>query len=180
VPTDTKYITANTRCVSGCNTTAVGSVTATSFSVVVKNVGGVNSTSTSFTVSSFQNPRSVDNSLDWTVTTKAVSSNSLISTTFKSAEIKTPNALIASLSKEDMYIKYNTKPVKITFKFTNLLQVGEYIILSMTSDIYSASSVSCSSIYGVCSLIGSSNVTVIKIIVTNATKISNGSLLVIL
>lgn len=115
VPTDTKYITANTRCVSGCNTTTVGSVTATSFSVVVKNVGGLNSTSTSFTVSSFQNPRSVENSLNWTVTTKAVPSNSLISTTFKSADIKIPNALIASLSKEDMYTKYNTKPVKITF-----------------------------------------------------------------
>lgn len=77
-----------------------------------------------------------------------------------------------------MYTKYNSRPVKINFKFTNLLKAGDYIILSMTPDIYSATTVTCSSIYGICSLIGSTNVTVVKII-ANTTSISNGSLLVI-
>ena len=148
IPTDTTYFTTNTNCVSGCNTTAVGSATTTFFRVIVKNVGGTDSTSAVFTVSSFRNPRSVEASQQWTVSTKSVTSNSLISTTFASAQITIPNILVASLSKDDMYTKYNSKPVKVTFKFTNGLRSGDYILLSMTSDIYSATNVTCSSIYG--------------------------------
>jgi len=114
----------------------------------VKNVGGTDSTSAVFTVSSFRNPRSVEASQQWTVSTKSVTSNSLISTTFASAQITIPNILVASLSKDDMYTKYNSKPVKVTFKFTNGLRSGDYILLSMTSDIYSATNVTCSPIYG--------------------------------
>lgn len=70
----------------------------------------------------------------------------------------------------------------MTFKFTNKLSAGDYIILSTTSDVYSpinSTSVTCSSIYGTCAIVGNStSVTVIKI-TPDVSSISNNTFFVI-
>jgi hypothetical protein len=88
--------------------------------------------------------------------------------------------LTAVLSKSDAYYINNTSPVKMTFTFTNQLASGDYITLSTTSNVYSATAVNCSSLYGTCALGNgsTSNVTVIKI-TPNITSIINNTLYVI-
>ena len=71
----------------------------------------------------------------------------------------------------------------MTFTFTNKLSTGDCIILSMTSVVYSpvnTSSVTCSSIYGTCALVGNAtDVTVIKI-TPDVSSIINNTLFVII
>lgn len=69
----------------------------------------------------------------------------------------------------------------MTFKFTNSLASGDSIQLSATNDVYSpvsSTSVTCSNIYGSCSLVSSSDVTVIKI-TPNVSSIINNTFFVI-
>lgn len=88
--------------------------------------------------------------------------------------------MTAVLSRSDSYYRNNTSPVKITFTFFNTLIAGDSILLSFNSDSYTGSNVTCSSIYGSCSISGTpTNVTVVRI-VPNITSIISNNLFLIL
>lgn len=179
VPTDTTFISTNASC-TNCIASSLSPTNATTFTFTASNPSGANATSIVFTLSSFTNPRSAGSSLPWGVSTKTVSPTNLISYSTASATILNPNGLTAVLSKSDSYYRNNSNPLKITFTFTNKLIAGDYILLSFTSDSYTGSSVTCSSIYGSCAVFGTpSNVTVVKIF-PNTTSIIGSSLFLIL
>lgn len=126
------------------------------------------------------NPRSTGLSLPWGIATKTVSPTNLISYSYANATITNPNTLIATLDKSDSYYRSNTSPVRLTITFFNSLISTDYILFSFISDSYTASSVTCSPIYGQCSILATpSNVTVVKML-PNITSIIGNSLFLIL
>lgn len=180
VPTDTKFHSANSSC-TNCITNLTSSGTS-SFYFTANNPSGFSSQSITFTLGTFTNIGYVGTGLAWGISTKTTSPVNLISSSTAYVSISYTNTLTGVLSKSESYYKNNTSPVKMTFTFTNKLSTGDCIILSMTSDVYSpinASSVTCSSIYGTCGLVGSAtNVTVIKI-TPDVSSIINNTLFVI-
>ncbi|EFX59934.1 hypothetical protein DAPPUDRAFT_346307 [Daphnia pulex] len=173
VPSDTKFIASGATC-TNCTASSMSPVNSSTFSFTASNPN--NYQSFSFTISSFTNPRSVSTSLPWGIATKTVSPTNLISYSYANASIKNPNTLTANLSKSDSYYRSNTNPVKMTLTFFNQLIATDYIQLTFTSESYTGSNVTCSPIYGICSMFGTpSNVTVVKII-PNTTSIINGTL----
>lgn len=180
VPLDTTFNSTNSSCTSCSSSIVTKNSTSIEFTAI--NSGGTSATSITFTLSSFVNPRSTGSSLSWGISTKTVTGSNLISYQTITAAISSPNTLTAVLSKSDSYYRNNTSPVKMTFKFTNSLASGDSIQFSTTTDVYSAvssTSVTCSSIYGVCTLVSSSNVTVIKI-TPDVSSIINNTYFVIL
>lgn len=177
VPSDTKFITAGSNCTS-CNASSMSPTNSTTFSFIANNSAG--SQTYAFTISSFINPRSVGPSLPWGIATKTVSPTNLISYSYANATISEPNTLVATLDQTDSYFRSNSNPVKMTLTFSNTLITGDYILFSFTSDSYTASTVTCSSIYGTCLIQGTpTNVTNVKM-TPNTTSIISNSLFLIL
>lgn len=179
VPADTKFITTNSVCTS-CNASSMSPTNSSIFSFIANNTQGTNAQTYSFNISSFINPRSTGQSLPWGIATKTVSPTNLISYSYANATITDPNTLIATLDKSDSYYRSNPSPVKLTLTFFSSLISTDYILFSFIYDSYTASTVTCSSIYGQCSIQGTpTNVTVVKVL-PNTTSIIGNSLFLIL
>jgi hypothetical protein len=176
VPADTKFITINPSCTS-CNASSMTPTNSSIFSFIA------NYTQTqaySFNISSFINPRSVGQSLPWGIATKTVSPTNLISYSYANATMSEPNVLLATLDNSDSYYRSNPNPVKLTLTFFSSLISTDYILFTFMSDSYTSTNVTCSSIYGRCSIQGTpSNVTLVKML-PNTTSIIGNSLFLIL
>lgn len=164
LPSDVTFSSSGANCTGNCSSALSGNATSLIINASNSLPSNTSQVITFNLASTFINPRSVGNSAAWIVTTKSISPSDVITISSYAPYIGEPNLLNVSMKADDPYYINNTNPVTVTFSFTNSLFSGDYILMTISSGVYTEkTSVVCSTLFGSCSNIGGSGTLGIKI-----------------